>query len=65
MSQQNSKPGPSKKPRDPDLAGAEAAMKRAARKAQERARQVGSAVVVWQEGVLIEEQPESSDSSGV
>lgn len=44
------------KKRDPDLAAAEIAMKRAARKARERARQVGAGIVVWKDGQLVEER---------
>lgn len=44
------------KKRDPDLAAAEVAMKRAAQKARERARQVGSGVAVLRDGKIIEER---------
>jgi LDH2 family malate/lactate/ureidoglycolate dehydrogenase len=44
------------KKRDPDLIGAEAAMKRAARKARERARQAGIGVVVMKNGKIVEER---------
>ena len=44
------------KKRDPDLAAAEVAMKRAAQKARERARQVGSGVAVLKDGKIIEER---------
>jgi hypothetical protein len=44
------------KKRDPDLAAAEVAMKRAARKAHERARQVGSGVAVLKDGKIVEER---------
>ena len=46
--------------RDPDLAAAEIAMKRAAQKARQRARQVGAGVVVLKNGQLIEEREDSS-----
>jgi hypothetical protein len=42
--------------RDPDLAAAEIAMKRAARKARERAEQVGAGIVVWKDGHIVEER---------
>jgi hypothetical protein len=44
------------KKRDPDLIGAEAAMKRAARKARERARQAGIGVVVMKNCKIVEER---------
>ena len=47
------------KKRDPDLAAAEVAMKRAAQKARERARQVGSGVAVLRDGKIIEERQDS------
>lgn len=45
--------------RDPDLAAAELAMKRAARKAREKARQVGAGVVVWKDGHIVEERQDT------
>lgn len=50
---QNSKE--KQKKRDPDLAAAEIAMKRAARKARERAWQTGAGVAVWKEGRIVQE----------
>jgi hypothetical protein len=47
------------KKRDPDLAIAEVAMKRAAQKARERARQVGSGVAVLRDGKIVEERQDS------
>ena len=47
------------KKRDPDLAAAEVAMKRAAQKARERARQLGSGVAVMRDGKIVEERHES------
>jgi LDH2 family malate/lactate/ureidoglycolate dehydrogenase len=47
------------KKRDPDLAAAEVAMKRAAQKARERARQVGSGVAVLRDGEIVEERQDS------
>lgn len=47
------------KKRDPDFAAAEVAMKRAAQKARERARQVGSGVAVLKDGKIIEERQDS------
>jgi LDH2 family malate/lactate/ureidoglycolate dehydrogenase len=41
--------------RDPDLAFAEVAMKRAAQKARERARQAGAGVAVLRDGNVVEE----------
>jgi LDH2 family malate/lactate/ureidoglycolate dehydrogenase len=47
------------KKRDSDLAAAEVAMKRAAQKARERARQVGSGVAVLRDGKIVEERQDS------
>ena len=49
------------KERDPDMINAEAALKRAAQKARQRARQAGIGVVVMQDGEIVEER---SDRSG-
>jgi hypothetical protein len=46
--------------RDPDLAAAEIAMKRAAVKARQKARQAGVGVVVWKDGRIVEERQNSS-----
>lgn len=46
------------KPRDPDMVGAEAAMRRAAAKARQRAQQLGSGVVIWRDGRVVKERPE-------
>ena len=62
MSNQNSIRGPGAPERDPDLAAAEAAMKRAAHKARSRAREAGGCVVIWQHGRLIEECQESEST---
>lgn len=40
--------------RDPDMVGAEAAMKRAAAKARELARQIGEGVMIWKNGQVVE-----------
>jgi LDH2 family malate/lactate/ureidoglycolate dehydrogenase len=52
----------SKKPtkRDPDLVAAEIAMKRAAAKARQRAKQAGVGVVVLKDGRIIEERQNTS-----
>jgi len=46
------------KERDPDFINAEIALKRAARKARQRAAQAGVGVIVVQDGRIIEEQPD-------
>ncbi len=56
MSNQTVNSGKEQKQRDPDLAAAEIAMKRAAQRARERARQVGSGVVILKDGQIVEEQ---------
>ena len=53
--------GSGKEPkRDPDLAAAENAMKRAALRARQRAKQVGTGVVVWKDGRVVEERQSAS-----
>ncbi len=56
MSNQTVNSGKEQKQRDPDLAAAEIAMKRAAQRARERARQVGFGVVILKDGQIVEEQ---------
>ena len=56
MSEKNLDSGKASKKRDPDLAAAEIAMKRAAAKARQKARQVGAGVVVWKDGRVVEER---------
>ena len=48
------------KKRDPDLAAAEIAMKRAAAKARQKAYQVGAGVVVWKDGRVVEQRQKMS-----
>ena len=57
MSKQTVDSGAGNKKRDPDLAAAEIAMKRAALKARERATRTGSGVVVLKDGQIVEERP--------
>ncbi len=47
-----------KKTRDPDLAGAEAAMQRAAERARRRAIETTGSVVVFKDGKIVRETPE-------
>lgn len=54
MSDKNIDFGKEPKKRDPDLAAAEIAMKRAAARARQKARQVGTGVVVWKDGRIVE-----------
>jgi hypothetical protein len=56
MSNQSVDPSKKGKKRDPDLAAAEIAMKRAAHKARERAMQMGSGVTVLKDGKIIVER---------
>ena len=44
------------KQRDPDLAAAEIAMKRAAQRARERAKRIGAGVVVLKGSRIVEEE---------
>ena len=46
-----------KKPRDPDFVNAEVAMKRAAQKAREKARQAGVNISVLENGRVVEKKP--------
>ena len=48
------------KQRDPDLVAAETAMKRAAAKARDNARQAGLGVMVWKDGRVVEERQKSN-----
>jgi len=59
MSNQSFSASKKDKKRDPDLVAAEVAMKRAAQKARERARQIGSGVAVLRDGKIVEERQES------
>lgn len=60
MSEKNMGSGKEPKKRDSDLAAAEIAMKRAAQKARQRAKQVGAGVVVWKDGHVVEERQNPS-----
>ncbi len=40
---------------DPDFAGAEAALRRAARRAREIARSTGTPLVIWRDGRIVKE----------
>ena len=62
MSSQNQKS--TKKPRDPDLVGAEIALRRAAKRVRRRAAETGSAVVVVRDGKVVWEKPESEERAG-
>lgn len=46
------------KERDPDFINAEIALKRAAQKARQRARQAGIGVIIVQDGKIVEERPD-------
>ena len=48
--------------RDPDFVNAEVALKRAAKRARQRAKQAGIGVVVLQDGQIVEERADDSDS---
>jgi hypothetical protein len=47
----------SAKARDPDLAKAEIAMQRTAQKAKDKARRIGTSIVVVKDGDIVEERP--------
>jgi hypothetical protein len=46
---------PTRKTTDPDMIGAEAALRRAARRARLVARQTGTPIVIWRDGRVVEE----------
>ncbi|MBU4262043.1 MAG: hypothetical protein KKC76_09250 [Proteobacteria bacterium] len=56
MSAKVSDPKQKARKRDPDFIKAEIAMQRAAQKAREKARLVGSGVAILKEGKIVEEQ---------
>jgi hypothetical protein len=43
---------------DPDILGAESALRRAGQRARERAKQAGIGVIVLKDGQIVEEMPE-------
>jgi len=49
---------------DPDLRNAEIAIRRAAKKARERAKRFGHGVIIYENGKIVEEQPDG-DSKNV
>ncbi len=49
------------KKRDPDFINAEIALKRAARKARQRALQAGVGIIVLQDNRIVEEIPDHGD----
>jgi len=49
------------KTRDPDFINAEIAIKRAAQKAREKARSLGTGVVLLKDGRVVEESPETAE----
>ena len=54
MSSQDQKS--TRKPRDPDLAGAEVAMRRAAKRARRRAAKTTGSVAVYKDGKIVQEK---------
>lgn len=54
MSSQNQKS--TRKPRDPDLVGAEAAMLRAAKRARRRAEETTGSLAVYKDGKIVQEK---------
>ena len=45
-------------PRDPDFVGAEAAIRRAARRARDVARRTGTPLVLWRDGKVVHVHPD-------
>jgi hypothetical protein len=62
MSEKSLEPSQKQTKRDPDLVAAEIAMKRAAIKARQRAKQVGAGVTVFKDGNIVEERLNSHGS---
>jgi hypothetical protein len=60
MGSQNQKSNP--KPRDPDLVGAEEAMRRAAKRARQRAAETTGSVAVYKDGKIVLEKVGKSKS---
>ncbi|GBD97931.1 MAG TPA: hypothetical protein ENG83_07840 [Nitrospirae bacterium] len=58
MSENKSDSNRQQQKRDPDLANAEIALKRAAKKAREQARKNGTAIVTIKNNVIREEYPD-------
>ncbi|WP_350115331.1 hypothetical protein [Nitrosomonas sp.] len=56
MSDQTANSNKKQKHRDPDLAAAEIAMKRAAQRARERAKRIGAGVMVLKDDRIVEEK---------
>ena len=54
-----------KKPRDPDLVGAEIALRRAAERVRQRAAETGSAVVVFKDGKVVWEKADGTYSDEI
>ncbi|MGH7961179.1 MAG: hypothetical protein ACRERD_05040 [Candidatus Binatia bacterium] len=52
---------PQQQRRDSDLVNALVALRRAAKRARERAARVGSVVVIYRDGKIIEESPQEKD----
>lgn len=50
-------PSPLPTPRDPDLANAEIALRRAARRVRDRARRAGIPLAYWKDGEIRTEPP--------
>ncbi len=59
MTTQPTSPEEKKQERDPDIAASEAAIKRAAQKARDRARTAGTGIIVMQDGKIKEAPPDT------
>jgi CubicO group peptidase (beta-lactamase class C family) len=59
MSEETTNSSKKPKKRDPDMAAAENAMKRAAAKARQRAKLTGGSVAVWKDGRVVEERQDT------
>ena len=57
MTTQSINPHKKDKERDPDMAGIEPALKRAALRARERARQTGTKIIIMRGNKIVEEDP--------
>ncbi len=54
-----------KKTRDPDIVNAEIAIKRAAKRAREKAKRIGAGVIVLKDGKIVEERQENTNEGQV
>ncbi|WP_194071682.1 hypothetical protein [Synechocystis sp. LEGE 06083] len=59
MTNQQGDVNPRNREEDPDILGSEKALRRAAQRARERAKQAGIGVIILKDGEIVEELPDS------